>query len=657
MPVKRLPLALLALACAHAPPQPVASTQGDPAVEEQDQEESGAPEPLVSARAYRHYLDALLARNAEDPATAIAELRQALLYDPESPHLRTVLAEVLLKQGRIAEAEEELKIALDLDPRHAPARVLSARLAASRGEVLQARDHLQAAIDAQPDDSDAWRDLAHVLLTTGDAKGVEALAERLGERLHRAQRNALAGFDDGVIAERLRDSSASIWVELGRWSAQHGMDAMAQRAFAEARSASPSDPEALAAEAGWLESKRRYAEARDRYLKLLAQRPESPEILAALARVSLSDGDLEAVLAHARKLLGLAANTAPWDGKSAERDEDRRDLAGALLRVAVPLMGARRSAEAQVALEAALRLYPDHPELSFYRALALVQRGRPKEGALAFEWVERRLRARRGEPPVPAFLGMDPGALVLDARIQAALARGRSGDGREAMRRLRKLFARRPGEEGVALALLEVFDRAGKVAEAERLLAAAARAHPPSEGLLYALGNAQDRAGARQKALATMRKVIAVQPEHAGALNYIGYTLTERGGAAELREAELLLARAVELRPDDGAIADSYGFCLLRLGRAGDALPELRRADRLAPHDPVILGHLGDALLASGQKDEALAAFRRALSALLPPRVRASAAAEASIDPPEHADRDDARVRAEIEKKLKSIAP
>ncbi|MGZ6125011.1 MAG: tetratricopeptide repeat protein [Myxococcales bacterium] len=653
----RLLLALLGVACVHARTAQWSAVALPDTAEGGEAQEPEQPEPRVRARAYRHYLDALLARNAEDPATAVAELQSALLYDPRSPHLHSVLAEVLLKQGRIGEAEEHLRAALDLDPRHAPARLLSARLAASRGQVLLAREHFQAAIEAQPDDPEAYRELARLLLSTGDAKGAEDLARRLGDRLRLAQQRSLGGSDEVVIAERLRDYTASTWVELGRWFAPHGMDEAAQRAFAQARSASPSDPEALAAEAAWLESKRRYAEARERYLKLLAQRPEAPEILAALARAALSDGDLDAVTGHARKLLALAASAAPWDGKSSEGEEDRRDLAGALLRVAVPLMGAHRSAEAQVVLEAALRLYPGHPELSFYRALALVQRGRPREGAAAFEWVERRLVARRGEPAVPAFLGMDPGALVVDARIQAALARGRAGEAREAMRRLRSLFAQRPGEEGVALALLEVFDRAGKVAEAEQLFAAAADAHPPTDGLLYALANAQDRAGARRKALSTMRKVLAVQPEHTGALNYIGYTLTELGDPQELHEAELLLARAVELRPDDGAIADSYGFCLLKLGRARDALPELRRADRLAPQDPVILGHLGDALLAAGRRDEALVAFRRALSALLSLSARPAGAAETTIDPPDRADRDDAKVRAEIERKLNSLAP
>jgi len=196
-------------------------------------------------------------------------------------------------------------------------------------------------------------------------------------------------------------------------------------------------------------------------------------------------------------------------------------------------------------------------------------------------------------------------------------------------------------------------------AEAEQILAASVRAHPETGAVLYALGSAQDRAGMRQKALSTMRKVLAVQPQHAGALNYIGYTLTERGKTADLREAEDLLARAVELRPDDGAIADSYGFCLLKLGRASEALAELRRADRLTPRDPVILSHLGDALLAAGKKEEALSAFRRALALLLPGSRRRPSAAEAQamIDPPDRSDRDGPRVRAEIVKKLKVLAP
>ena len=646
--------ALLAVACAHSrqsrlSPHPAA----EGAAEDVD---SGEVQPRASPRAYRHYLDAQLAKNADDFATAASELREALLYDPESPHLHCVLAEVLIKQGRLNDAEEELQTALALDPKHAPARLLSARIAVARGNLPEAREHFQIAIEGQPDDAEAYHDLVRLLLATGEAPAAEAVAERLAIRLRSAQERGGDDADALVTVDRLREQSAAVWVELGRWWAQHGDDEAARRALARARSASPSDPDALAAEAAWLETKRRFAEARERYLRLLSQRPEAPEVLAALARVALAEGDVDTVSAHSRKLLGLAANVEREDD-AGDREEDRRDLAAALLRVSVALLGAHRSAEAQHALDGALRLYPHHPELSFYRAVALVQRGHPRDGALAFEAVERRITASAGEPASPVFLGMEPAAFVLDARVQAALARGRAGETQESMRRLRLLFAEHPAEEEVALALLESFDRAGKAGDAEQILAAAVRAHPETQGLLYALANAEDRAGMQSKALTTMRMVLSGQPQHAGALNYIGYTLTERGSPMDLREAEPMLARAVELRPDDGAIADSYGLCLLKLGRPAQALAELRRADKLSPGDPVILSHLGDALIAAGRRDEARSVFKRALAPPKAPARHPLAEAQAMIDPRDRSDRDDAKVRAEIEKKLRSLAP
>jgi Flp pilus assembly protein TadD len=645
--------ALLAVACAHSRQSRLSS---HPAAEEAAEDiDAGEVQPRVSPRAYRHYLDALLARNADDFATAASELREALLYDPESPHLHCVLAEVLIKQGRLNDAEEELHTALALDPKHAPARLLSARVAVARGNLAEAREHFQIAIDGQPDDAEAYHDLVRLLLAAGDAPAAEAVAERIATRLRGAQERAGDDADALVMVDRLREQSAAVWVELGRWWSQHGDDEAARRALARARSASPSDPDALAAEAAWLETKRKFADARERYLRLLSQRPEAPEVLAALARVALAEGDVDTVSAHSRKLLRLATNVEREDS-AGDREEDRRDLAAALLRVAVALLGAHRSAEAQHALDGALRLYPHHPELSFYRAVALVQRGHPRDGALAFEAIERRIAAA-GELASPVFLGMEPDAFVLDARVQAALARGRAGETQESMRRLRLVFAEHPAEEEVALALLESFDRAGKAGEAQQILAAAVQAHPDTHGLLYALANAEDRAGMQSKALTTMRKVLSGQPQHAGALNYIGYTLTERGGPTDLREAEPMLARAVELRPDDGAVADSYGLCLLKLGRAAEALAELRRADKLSPGDPVILSHLGDALIAAGRRDEARSVFRRALAPRGSSRRRPLAEAQAMIDPRDRADRDDAKVRAEIEKKLRSLAP
>ena len=138
MPLRWTWLVLLAVACATAKPRGAILEPESSAVAEGD---SSEPRRYASARAYRHYLDALLARNSDDFATAASELREALLYDPESPHLHSVLAEVLLKQGRLADAEEELQIALALDPGHAPARMVSVA-ASRRSSTLKAPDFL-----------------------------------------------------------------------------------------------------------------------------------------------------------------------------------------------------------------------------------------------------------------------------------------------------------------------------------------------------------------------------------------------------------------------------------------------------------------------------------------------------------------------------------
>ena len=615
------------------------------------------PERYVSARAYRHYLAALLARGDDDLDAAAAELREALLYDPDSPHLHTVFADVLVHQGHVAEADDEVRRALALDANHAPAHLLAARIAEARERPAEARTHLRAAIGASPEDADAARALVQLEIAQGDLTAATAAAADLTAALHRAQKAAAsdADGDGGEVwtAQRLADGAAAAWVDLARALAQRKDDAGVALAFSQARAASPSDADAMSAESSFLESRRRYAAARELQLRLLSLRPESAEVIATLARLSLEEGDADSASLHARKLLALAADLAD----STSQDE-RLSVASALLRVAIPLLGARRSAEAETALDGALRLYPRHAELTFYKALALVQRGRPREGAVIFEQLDRHLASGT---IAPAFLGVEPKTLRLDARVQAAVSRGRAGEHAEACRRLKAIFAESPLEEGVSLALLEAYDRAGRTSEAVQLLSSSSRAHPESDVLLFALGNALDRQGHKAQALATMRKVIALSPQHTGALNFVGYALAEDG--VSLEEAEALLSRALELRPDDGAIADSYGLCLLKRGQGQRALEELVRADRLSPGDPVVLSHLGDALLAAGRGAEAAAKFREALARLSPKprksgkqRSAATASATPGADPPDRApEPSDGKVRAELLAKLRSL--
>ncbi|HWE22480.1 MAG TPA: tetratricopeptide repeat protein, partial [Myxococcales bacterium] len=134
------------MACASAPSRKPAAEPVAKAPPVQDEE----PRRYVSARAYQHVLEGLLARGRDDHAAAVRELREALLYDPESAYLRTLLADELLAAGSLAEAKRELANALDRNPRYAPAHLLAARIALGQGHRDEARSELRAAIASAP---------------------------------------------------------------------------------------------------------------------------------------------------------------------------------------------------------------------------------------------------------------------------------------------------------------------------------------------------------------------------------------------------------------------------------------------------------------------------------------------------------------------------
>src|SRR5207237_7972461 len=134
------------------------------------------------------------------------------------------------------------------------------------------------------------------------------------------------------------------------------------------------------------------------------------------------------------------------------------------------LLGGDKAEAAQAAFEACLRLFPGHPELSFYRALAVDSRGNHREAAQLFESLDRalaagadsRAQADRSAQRGPSFLAGEPSTIVADARTQAALSRSRLGEHAEGAKRMRALFAERPQDEAVGLGLIEALERAGR---------------------------------------------------------------------------------------------------------------------------------------------------------------------------------------------------
>jgi Flp pilus assembly protein TadD len=205
---------------------------------------------------------------------------------------------------------------------------------------------------------------------------------------------------------------------------------------------------------------------------------------------------------------------------------------------------------------------------------------------------------------------------ALSARMgkaQALQAAGRTEAGLAAMRAAVEAF---PDALEGHVTLGDMLRRESRFEESaaayDQAVALIAEAEPLHWPLYYQRGIAYERSKQWDRAEADFRKALALEPDQPDVLNYLGYSWVEQG--SNLDEAEQMIQRAVDQRPDDGYIVDSLGWVLFRFGEFDRALKHLERAVELRPVDPVINDHYGDALWMVGRKTEARFQWKRALS-------------------------------------------
>lgn len=622
-------LALAASACAGARAGPAPDAE---AIREATRPDS--PGRWHSARAYAHYLKARQAEQEGDFRSSAEELQQALAHDPQSAELRLSLAEALARLAQLPAAEAEARRAARADPTGATgaeAHLLLGKIAALDRRRDQAVEELRAAIRLQKAlaargsgdeagvDPEPWRALADLQLESGDEQG----AARTLEDLAAAMPGQGAGFR-----------------EMGRFFLERRDVERAEKYLRKAVEKDRRDVEAWRRLAQLEESRQRNELARQAWEALLRAEPDDGEALLQLGKLALGAGDASAARA--------------WFGQLIRGS---RDEAGARLSVALAWLDGHRADDALAVAEEGLRSAPSDGRLHYVQGLALQERKRWVDAAASFaavrpEDAELHATARLSLAYALAHAGQYQEALTtLDAALEArprdvrlltmkSWVLDRAGRSPEAVAMLERALADRQGDpqgaegEGELYeALASSLDKAGRGADAITVLKRAAAARPRDETVRYALGVAYEKAGEREAAVAAMQELLALNPDHADALNFVGYSLAERG--VRLDEAERLVSRALELRPGNGYFMDSLGWVYFQKGDLVRAVALLEKADAASGGEPTILEHLGDAYRRAGRAADAERAWRRALRALKqgaePERPNQQAALERKI--------------------------
>lgn len=301
------------------------------------------------------HLLGLIRRDAGDPVAGEQLLRESIAAEPSRAEFRANLANLLLRLGRLREAERGYREALGIEPGFLPARLGLARALNDLGEHAASEAESRVILAARPRDSHAWSALAAALRDQGRLADAEQAyraaidaepgyvpahanlgamysqadrAEEALERLEHAQKLGARGFElavsrgrtllslyrldeaEGALAAAaaLKPLHAGVQSTLARLRFMRG-DPDFARDLAAAVSSHP-DETALTVQLATLLRRAGDASRAEAVLREALRRSEAvPELRAALAQVLQQTGRLK----EAEKEALEAATASPGE--------------------------------------------------------------------------------------------------------------------------------------------------------------------------------------------------------------------------------------------------------------------------------------------------------------------------------------------------------
>lgn len=266
---------------------------------------------------------------------------------------------------------------------------------------------------------------------------------------------------------------------------------------------------------------------------------------------------------------------------------------GIKLRIASMYQEAGQIDSAIQTLQSILLINPKADRIHYFLALIYEQKRMDEEALYHFQNI----------PPTSG--------LYRDAVFHQAVLLRESKRFDEAIGVLKRGIQKNPDVSPFYQVLAQIHEDLGHAEEAVSDLKKGLKKIPKDEQLHFNLAVLYDKKKDRVQSIREMRIVMEINPNNPSALNYVGYLLAEKG--ENLEEAERLIKKALEIKPDDAYIIDSLGWVYFQKGDLDKAHQYLNKAYRLIPSEPTITEHLGDLFLKQGKKREALKYFEKAL--------------------------------------------
>ncbi len=519
-------------------------------------DDSLIPKAFFKADArYYYYMEAQLHRKQGEMDKAVDYLRKAMECDPTSSFLQKEMANLYLRQNDRQNALNVVEGMMANEPDNVESLIVYGRLKQELKQVDHAREAYEKVIAIDPKQKDVYLLLGNLHFEAGDMEN----ASRVYEQLIHHFPDAYAGY-----------------FFLGKIHVRRGNLAEAEKKFKKTL-----DLE-FDLDEPWFELAKIYDIQQKKtrvirvYESILENDPDNIRAMIALAYFYHKNGNLK----KAEELFKDLGTRSRYDPEIIRKvvqfyiDQEKYDPAITIL-------------------EGMLRSAPDHSDIHYAAGIAF---DRLKEGKRAIEH----------------FKAVDRDSKFYhNAAVHISFLYQEQGNIREAIRFLKEVIEKVPDNPEFMIYLGAFYEETEEFQEAEKVLQKGLEIDPDNGRLYFRLGVVYDKWGKKEVCIDAMKEAIRLDPQNANALNYLGYTYADLG--RNLDEAEDLIIKALEYKPDDGYVTDSLGWVYFKKGMFDKAVEILEKAVNLVPDDPIILEHLGDAYLKTNNKEKAIEFYKRSL--------------------------------------------
>lgn len=418
---------------------------------------------------------------------------------------------------------------------------------------------------------------------------------------------ALAAYQEALRHDR---RSPLLHVRIGAVQVKQGDMAQAQQAFSKALAVAPNHPEALRWMAMLQAAQGHLAQATETYERLVMVEPADGFILSTLADLYVLQGQLpravevyERLIRETEPTSQLHFNLGVLYGRMAQFPDALQELSRAFEL-------APESIDVRVALGLTYELSGNYPQAAAHYDSAVDLD--PLNTKLYHHAARAHFSGKQYQAAATNYLAaLDLNHRDLEAAmglIRVRIAQQRYDD---AAQFIGKQLHEFEDAAELYIALGIVYREAKQPEEALRAFERATSAKPDYAQAHFYLAAALDQLGRKPAARFELRRTLALDANHADAMNYLGYLDAEAG--VNLDEARTLIARALELDPENGAYLDSLGWVYYKMGKLDQAIRFLEDAAAHEESDPVVFDHLGEAHFARGHWDDARRHWQRAL--------------------------------------------